>query len=121
MVKNPPAVQETRVRAEAREDLLEEEMATRSRILAWEIPMDRGAWWTTVHGITKQSDMTEHHHQHFMCIFMDRRIGRNINRSVFHKNGIVLHIHVFTQKCFNSILLGFNGRKQWKLKWQSNW
>ena len=21
--------------------------------------MDRGAWWTTVHGITKESDMTE--------------------------------------------------------------
>ena len=85
MVKNPPAVQETRVRAEAREDLLEKEMATRSRILAWEIPMDRGAWWTTVHGVTKQSDMTEHHHHHFTCIFMDRRIGRNINRSVFTK------------------------------------
>ena len=21
-------------------------------------PMDRGAWWTTVHGVTKESDMT---------------------------------------------------------------
>ena len=25
-------------------------MATHSRILAWTIPMDRGAWWATVHG-----------------------------------------------------------------------
>ena len=25
--------------------------------------MDRGAWWTTVHGATK-SDMTEHKHTH---------------------------------------------------------
>ena len=24
-----------------------------SSILAWSIPMDRGAWWITVHGITK--------------------------------------------------------------------
>ena len=22
-------------------------------------PMDRGAWWTTVHGVAKESDMTE--------------------------------------------------------------
>ena len=35
------------------EDPLEEGMATYSSILAWRIPMDRGAWWATVHGITK--------------------------------------------------------------------
>ena len=22
-------------------------------------PIDRGAWWATVHGVTKESDMTE--------------------------------------------------------------
>ena len=33
------------------EDLLEKEMATHSGILAWRIPMDRGAWWATVHGV----------------------------------------------------------------------
>ena len=38
--------------------LLENEMATHSNILAWEIPMDRGAWWATVHGIT-ELDTTE--------------------------------------------------------------
>ena len=40
------------------EDPLEEGMATHSSVLAWRIPMDRGAWWATVHGVTK-SDMTE--------------------------------------------------------------
>ena len=30
-----------------------EGMATHSSILAWRIPMDRGAWWATVHGVTK--------------------------------------------------------------------
>ena len=35
------------------EDPLEEGMATHSSILAWRIPMDRGAWWATVHGVTK--------------------------------------------------------------------
>ena len=33
--------------------ILEEGRAAHSSILAWRIPMDRGAWWTTVHGVTK--------------------------------------------------------------------
>ena len=28
-------------------------MATHSSILAWRIPMDRGAWWAIVHSVTK--------------------------------------------------------------------
>ena len=32
------------------EDPVEEETANHSSILAWRIPMDRGAWWATVHG-----------------------------------------------------------------------
>ena len=28
-------------------------MAPHSSTLAWKNPMDRGAWWTTVHGVTK--------------------------------------------------------------------
>ena len=35
------------------EDLLEEGMATHSSILAWRIPIDRGAWRATVCGVTK--------------------------------------------------------------------
>ena len=38
MVKNPPAVQEMRVLSLSLEDPLEEELATHSSILAWEIP-----------------------------------------------------------------------------------
>ena len=37
-VKNPPAKQETQVRSLGQKDPLEKEMATRSSILAWEIP-----------------------------------------------------------------------------------
>ena len=29
-------------------------MATHSRILAWRIPMDRGAWWATVSGVASE-------------------------------------------------------------------
>ena len=43
-------------------DPLEKEMATHSSILAWESclenPMDRGDWQATVHGVSKESDMT---------------------------------------------------------------
>ena len=35
------------------EDPLEKGMATHSTILAWENSTDRGAWWTTVYGVTK--------------------------------------------------------------------
>ena len=35
------------------EDPLEEGMTTHSIILAWRIPMDKGAWWATVHGVAK--------------------------------------------------------------------
>ena len=58
MVKNPPAMQETWIQSLGWEDPLEEGMATDSSILAWRIPMARGAWWATVHGVTKL-DTTE--------------------------------------------------------------
>ena len=44
MVKNPSAMQETRVQSLGCEDALEEGMGTHSSILAWRIPMDRGTW-----------------------------------------------------------------------------
>ena len=52
MVKNLPAMGETQVQPLGQEDLLEEEMATRSSILAWEIPWleEPGG---LVHGVTK--------------------------------------------------------------------
>ena len=45
--------QETGVRSLGQEDPLEEGMATHSSILAWRIPWTEGAWWATVHGVTK--------------------------------------------------------------------
>ena len=44
MVKNLPAMRKTWVQSLAWEDSLEEGMATHFSILAWGIPMDRGAW-----------------------------------------------------------------------------
>ena len=44
MVKNLPAMCETWVQTLGWEDPLEEGMATHSNILAWRIPMNKGAW-----------------------------------------------------------------------------
>ena len=55
-VKNLPAMQElqeTQFRSLGWEDPPEKDMATHFSVLAWRIPMDRGAWWATVHGVTK--------------------------------------------------------------------
>ena len=53
MVKDLPAMQETWVRFLGWEDPLKKGMAIHSSILAWRILMDRGAWWTIVHGLQR--------------------------------------------------------------------
>ena len=52
-------MRETWVQSLGQEDPLEEGMATHASILGWRIPMDRGAWRATVHGVAKESDTTE--------------------------------------------------------------
>ena len=54
-VKNLPEMWETWVQSLGLEDPLEKDMAIHSIIFAWKIPMDRGAWWATVHGATKSN------------------------------------------------------------------
>ena len=40
-------------------------MATHSSILAWRIPMDRGAYWATVHRVAESdtTEATKHSHE----------------------------------------------------------
>ena len=63
-VKNTSAMQETWVQILGWGDPLEDGMATHSSIIAWRIPMDRGAYQATVHGVTKSqtrlSDKAQH-------------------------------------------------------------
>ena len=58
LVKNLPAMPETWIQSLDWEDPLEEGMATHSSIFSQRIPMARGAWWATVHGV-KESETTE--------------------------------------------------------------
>ena len=52
VVKNPLTMQETQVRCLGQEDPLEEGLATH-QYSCLEIPMDRVAWQTIVHGVTR--------------------------------------------------------------------
>ena len=52
-VKNLPSILEARVQSLGWNYPMEEGMTTHSSILAWRIPMDRGAWWATVHVVAK--------------------------------------------------------------------
>ena len=53
MVKNPPSMLESWVRSLGWDSLEKEGMAIHPDILAWRIPMDRGAWQVPVHGVAR--------------------------------------------------------------------
>ena len=59
---------ETWVHSLGWEDPPEEGMATHSSILAWRIPIDRGAWWATVHGVLKESSTTKHSQKKIIAV-----------------------------------------------------
>ena len=59
MANNLSTVQETGVQPLDWKDPLEEGMATHSRILAWRIPMDRGARWATVHRLQSWTQLSD--------------------------------------------------------------
>ena len=58
MVKNLPAMQVSWVQSLVWEDSLQKGMATYYTILAWIMPMNRGAWQAAVHEFT-ESDTAE--------------------------------------------------------------
>ena len=53
-VKNPPVMQETQVQSLGQEDPLEEGNGNPFQYSCLENPMDRGAWWATVHRVAKE-------------------------------------------------------------------
>ena len=61
--------QETEVQSLSGENPLEEEIATHSSILAWENPVDTGAWQATVQGATKSwTGLSVHTSLHAMTV-----------------------------------------------------
>ena len=58
VIASGSAVKNTWVQSLGQEDPLEKEMATPTPVSYLRNTMDRGAWQATVHGVTKESDMT---------------------------------------------------------------
>ena len=48
---------------------LDESMATHSSIIAWRIPMDRGAWRAAVHGVPKSWTRLSTGQHHFYSAY----------------------------------------------------
>ena len=72
VVKNLPAMQEMLVRYLNKEDPMEREMATPSCLGNF---MDRGVWSATVHGVAKESNMTQRlniNNNHYYPCFVDQ-------------------------------------------------
>ena len=71
-VKHPPAIWETRVQSLGGEDPLAKEMDTHSSYPCLENSMGRGAWYATVHGVTKSqtrlSNFTHSLVKHFLFL-----------------------------------------------------
>ena len=63
MIKNLLVMQENLVRSLGQEDPMEKEMATQGFLLG--NPMDTGAWWAIVHGVTRVGHdlVSKPHHQ----------------------------------------------------------
>ena len=74
LVKNLPAIQETRVQSLGWEDPLEKGKATHSSTLAWRIPWTEEPGRATVHGVAKsQTQLSDFH-------FHSRRKHENNNK-----------------------------------------
>ena len=63
-------MQEMWLRSLGWEDPLEKEMATHSSISYPENPMDRGAWWATVHGVTRSRTCLSTHTHSIAYLFI---------------------------------------------------
>ena len=68
VVKNPPTTEKTQVQSLGQEDPLENEMATHSSILAWEIPWTEEPGGLQSMAGSQESDTIQRlkHHHHYL-------------------------------------------------------
>ena len=68
-VKSLPTMRETHVQSLGCEDPLKEGLVTHSSVLVWRVSLDRGAWKSTVQGVTKSQSkgILEKHLLHWLC------------------------------------------------------
>ena len=96
--------QEIQIQSLSWEDPLEEEMATHSIILAWESPMDRGAWWATIRRVAESwTKLSMAWHSSFIQCFED---SEAVSVSVGKKDGVKLDQGLFyISQCLELIMV----------------
>ena len=105
-VKNPPAMQETRVLSLGQEDPLEKEIATHSSILAWEIP------WTEEPGrlqsmgsqVSDTTLATEHTHTPSPLLYA---ATENFLYSFLKNIYLFIHLFIFSYSGSSLLCAGF--------------
>ena len=123
-VQNPPSMWETWVWSLGWENPLEEGMTTHSSILTWRIPMDRGAWWATVHGVARvEHDWSDwacaqeynqaKNQRSETCFFIDRANCPQVFRKSFLETALSVRVekewenaswfYFSNSKCFKEI------------------
>ena len=112
MVKNPPAMWETWAQSLGWEGPLEEGMATHSSILAWRIPMDRGAWQTTVDRAAESWHDRVTKHVNFLMkkiliYILKRRVEGNLGKCVLKSGKMCFEFNVNRTKCDMSLFLKY--------------
>ena len=85
VIKNPSPMQVTMVQCLGWEEPLEKGMVTQCSIFAWRIPMDRWAWWTTVHEVTNSRTQLSTQHNTFMCM-----VYTTINKILYYRYSIYI-------------------------------
>ena len=62
-----------------------EGMAAHSSILAWRIPMDRGAWWATIHRVAKShTRLKQFSTQHALALLQEIFPTQGLNPGLLH-------------------------------------
>ena len=121
--------------------LLEKEMATYSSILAWEIPLDRGAWLATVHRVTKSQTQLKWLSMHYVSVsmgnfsqFIEYTFPKTSNW-LFHYISYRFKENLLKANFFLSVLLRYNWQTELRkfkmdsiifwliyiMKWLSQW
>ena len=101
VVKNLPAMKETQFSSLGGEESLEEDMATYTSIIAWRIPMDRGAWRAAVHRVAKgqtrlkrlnthsqgrwKKKISRSDHKNSECNNHNKKATKKLRKNICHK------------------------------------
>ena len=80
------------VRSLGWEDPLEKGLATHSNILAWKIPMDRGAWQSMGLGTTKQLSTTQHSATREVLAYFFLKVYLFIYLAALGLSGVILDL-----------------------------